>query len=109
MSDLTVSYWLLGQKGRRFGSLEQAWELRELAGHEHVDILGFNRDGKLVVKAPGQSECREWAIHICRQCAAALGETRAAIKLKNCPDCGAATIPVEDVTEIVLMVEGCEL
>ena len=54
MPDLTVAYWLLGQKGRRFDTLEQAWELRYLANQEDVDILGFNKAGKLVVKAPGR-------------------------------------------------------
>jgi hypothetical protein len=52
--------------------------------------LGRERDGE------------EWTIRICR-CGFPLGATLAAIRLKTCPDCGAATIPVEDVTRSVVV------
>jgi hypothetical protein len=41
-----------------------------------------------------------WVIRICA-CGFPLGAVLAAIALKRCPDCGAATIPVEDVTRRV--------
>jgi hypothetical protein len=41
-----------------------------------------------------------WVIRICA-CGFPLGAVLAAIALKRCPDCGAPTIPVEDVTRRV--------
>ncbi len=38
---------------RTFGTLHQAWEMRELAGLEGQPIRGFNRVGKIVLESPG--------------------------------------------------------
>ena len=42
-----------------------------------------------------------WLVRICKVCEACLGSTMAAIVLKRCPECGAPTIPVENVTMAV--------
>lgn len=46
-----------------------------------------------------------WTIQVC-DCGFPLGAVLAAIKLKTCPDCGRPTIPVEDVTTRVTVVEA---
>jgi Na+/glutamate symporter len=45
----------------------------------------------------------EWVIRVC-DCGFPLGATLAAIQLVRCPDCNRMTIPVEDVTRSVHVV-----
>lgn len=89
---------------------------RSILGEARFDTIWLNRhdthpfalrsyDYQHVADALGiEGESREeWTIRIC-QCGFPLGATLAAIRLKTCPDCGAATIPVEDVTRSVSVV-----
>lgn len=43
-------------------------------------------------------------VRVCKVCCSILGETRAAIALKKCPECYAPTVPVEDMTDSVRVV-----
>lgn len=49
---------------------------------------------------------RSWTVNVCRGCGTILGEVRAAIRLKTCPECGRRCVPVEDETDRITVREA---
>lgn len=49
------------------------------------------------------SDQREWTIRVCRNCGCPLGAAIAAMLLVKCPDCHERCVPIEDVTDRVVV------
>lgn len=61
--------------------------------------------GRSVASIYSVNDRPAWSIQVC-DCGCPLGAVLVAIAIKKCPDCGRSTIPVENVTTRVWVVEA---